>query len=195
MTKFANVLVATIISNITRQKSTRGPRAATNWQKAPSSCGKGLRIGIVDNMLDQKHPAFKGVKIKHRSFHLKGQTGADQSRNRRHLDYCGMRRLARCRARDCARQCLPSRQERESRRECEKHPPGDRLDDPFLNFSIGGGKNKLVAKAIDHAAERSWSRPPVTGVRSRRRKAIRAYKPVIAVTAVDRFERSAKFAK
>jgi hypothetical protein len=49
------------------------PRAAAKWQKAGKACGAGLRIGVVDNLIDSKHPAFKGIKITHRSFHLKGQ--------------------------------------------------------------------------------------------------------------------------
>ena len=39
------------------------PRAAAKWQKAGKTCGAGLRIGVVDNLIDSKHPAFKGMKI------------------------------------------------------------------------------------------------------------------------------------
>ncbi len=66
-----------------------------------------------------------------------------------------------------------------------------------INFIIGGGKNKLVAKAIDHAAELGTIMVAPSGNRgpfSKKKSYPGAYKPVIAVTAVDRFERSAKFA-
>ena len=207
-TKFANVLVdAHHHFEHRKAKIDKGytPRAATNWQKAPSSCGKGLRIGIVDNMLDQKHPAFKGVKIKHRSFHLKGQKLARTSHGtavtsiivgcggwhgllpgaeivHANVFHRGKKGKAVGSAKSIVRAIDWMIHQKVS----------------VINFSIGGGKNKLVAKAIDHAAELGTIMVASSGNRgpfSKKKSYPGAYKPVIAVTAVDRFERSAKFAK
>ena len=203
-TKFANVLVdAHHHFEHHKAKIDKGytPRAATNWQKAPSSCGKGLRIGIVDNMLDQKHPAFKGVKIKHRSFHLKARnwrgpvTEPPSPRllwDAWHLPgaeivhanvfHRGKKGKAVGSAKSILRAIDWMIHQKVS----------------VINFSIGGGKNKLVAKAIDHAAELGTIMVASSGNRgpfSKKKSYPGAYKPVIAVTAVDRFERSAKFAK
>ncbi len=68
---------------------------------------------------------------------------------------------------------------------------------PIVNFSIGGGRNKLIEKAIAHASATGMILVASSGNRgpfSKKKSYPGAYDQVIAVTAVDRFERSARFA-
>ena len=203
-TKFANVLVdAHHHFEHHKAKIDKGytPRVATNWQKAPFLARAAYRI--VDNMLDQ-HPAFKGVKIKHRSFHLKGQKLARTSHGtavtsiivgrggwhgllpgaeivHANVFHRGKKGKAVGSAKSIVRAIDSMIHQKVS----------------VINFSIGGGKNTLVARAIDHAAELGTIMVASSGNRgpfSKKKSYPGAYKPVIAVTSVDRFERSAKFA-
>lgn len=48
------------------------PRALFRWSGAPTSCGKGLRIGMIDGGIDMTHPALKDQDITFRSFYKKG---------------------------------------------------------------------------------------------------------------------------
>ncbi len=48
-------------------------RALIRWTKAPASCGKGVRLGMIDAGVDVRHPAFKGQNVVYRSFHKKGR--------------------------------------------------------------------------------------------------------------------------
>ncbi|MBT6241086.1 MAG: S8 family serine peptidase [Rhodospirillaceae bacterium] len=48
------------------------PRALFRWSDAPVSCGKGLRIGMIDSGIDITHPALKDQDITFRSFYKKG---------------------------------------------------------------------------------------------------------------------------
>lgn len=48
------------------------PRALFRWTDAPVSCGKGLRIGMIDSGVDVTHPALKGQNVTSRSFYRKG---------------------------------------------------------------------------------------------------------------------------
>ncbi|MDP6172875.1 MAG: S8 family serine peptidase, partial [Rhodospirillales bacterium] len=57
-----------------RRQKAHPSRRLTSWGRAKPGCGKGIRIGVVDGGVDTKHAAFKGRKLKFRSFHLKGQT-------------------------------------------------------------------------------------------------------------------------
>jgi len=50
------------------------PRALFRWSDAPISCGKGLRIGMIDSGIDETHPALKGQDVTTRSFYTKGRT-------------------------------------------------------------------------------------------------------------------------
>ena len=39
-----------------------------NWQPQLAACARGIKIGIIDTGVDEKHPAFAGVHFKHESF-------------------------------------------------------------------------------------------------------------------------------
>ena len=66
-----------------------------------------------------------------------------------------------------------------------------------VNFSLGGGINALIAKAIEHASAKGMvliASSGNGGPFSKKKSYPGAYPSVIAVTAVDQFERSARFA-
>jgi len=48
-------------------------RSLIRWDKVPKTCGKGVRIGMIDAGVDVSHPALKGQKVTYRSFHKKGR--------------------------------------------------------------------------------------------------------------------------
>lgn len=51
-------------------------RASIGWKAVSNSCGKGIRIGMIDAGLDTNHTALKGQDITFRSFHRKGRKPA-----------------------------------------------------------------------------------------------------------------------
>ena len=46
-------------------------QAMIGWRNVPSSCGRGIRVGVIDGVVDLKHPALKGRSIVYRSFHYR----------------------------------------------------------------------------------------------------------------------------
>ena len=54
-------------------------RDAVSWPQVGSGCGSGVRIGIIDGVVDTEHPALAGQRLTYRSFHRKGwrPTAAD----------------------------------------------------------------------------------------------------------------------
>ncbi|MGB0552593.1 MAG: S8 family serine peptidase [Alphaproteobacteria bacterium] len=180
------------------------PRAAAKWQKAGKACGAGLRIGVVDNLIDSKHPAFKGMKITHRSFHLKGQKLARTSN--------GTAVTAIIASQSGWHGLLPGA-EIVHANVFHRNKKGKAVGSaksivraidwmihqkvPVVNFSIGGGRNKLIEKYVEHASAAGMILIASSGNRgpfSKKKSFLGAYGPVIAVTAVDRTERSARFA-
>lgn len=52
-------------------------RAMVGWEQVPATCGRGIRIGMIDGAVDTTHPALAGRQIEYRSFHdPKRQPGA-----------------------------------------------------------------------------------------------------------------------
>ncbi len=44
-------------------------RLLLKWQELPDSCGRNVRLGMVDGAVDLNHPALAGQRIEYRSFH------------------------------------------------------------------------------------------------------------------------------
>jgi hypothetical protein len=44
-------------------------RAAIGWSAVPDTCGKGVRLGMIDSGVDLTHPALRGQQIEFQSFH------------------------------------------------------------------------------------------------------------------------------
>ncbi len=67
---------------------------------------------------------------------------------------------------------------------------------PVVNLSIGGGPNTLISVAVNHAISTGMILVAASGNGgqfSRKKSYPGAYPPVIAITAVDRFDRSPNF--
>ncbi len=47
-------------------------RRVFGWGEVPAQCGDGVRIGMIDTIVDNNHPALKGQRIARRSFLVKG---------------------------------------------------------------------------------------------------------------------------
>ena len=47
-------------------------RRVMGWGEVPPSCGSGIRIGMIDTLVDVNHPALKGQRVTRRSFPPKG---------------------------------------------------------------------------------------------------------------------------
>ena len=47
-------------------------REAIGWGDATATCGRGIRMGMIDGGVDLSHPALMGQDISFRSFHKKG---------------------------------------------------------------------------------------------------------------------------
>jgi hypothetical protein len=44
-------------------------QAAIGWRDVPATCGKGIKLGMIDSGVDTSHPVLKGQDIEFRSFH------------------------------------------------------------------------------------------------------------------------------
>jgi subtilisin family serine protease len=180
------------------------PRAAAQWTAASAACGNGLRIGIVDNLVDTTHPAFAGAKIVHRSFHLKGEQLARTSHGTAvtaivagSSQWHGLLPGAEIYHANVFHRGKKGKAVGSSKSIVQAIDWMIHQKVPIVNFSIGGGRNKLIEKAIAHASATGMILVASSGNRgpfSKKKIYPGAYDQVIAVTAVDRFERSARFA-
>ncbi len=48
-------------------------RAVIGWSPASPTCGRGIRLGVIDAPVDTSHPALAGQRIEFRSFHRKSR--------------------------------------------------------------------------------------------------------------------------
>lgn len=179
-------------------------RKAANWMARKTVCGKGIRIGVIDGMVDEKHTAFKGTTVTYRSFHLKGEKLANSGH--------GTAVTAVIAGNDAWGGLLPRSKifaANVFHQGKNGKPVGSaksivRAIDwmihqkvPVVNFSLGGGPNILISVTIDHAIEKGMILVASSGNEgpfSRKKSYPGAYPQVIAITAVDRFDRSAPFA-
>ncbi len=54
-------------------------RWTAGWDQAKPSCGRGVRMGMIDGALDTDHVALKGSNVTYRSFHKDGRQPAAHS--------------------------------------------------------------------------------------------------------------------
>ena len=179
-------------------------RKAANWMSAGARCAKGIRVGVIDGVVDVKHRAFKGTKVTYRSFHLKGEKLARTGH--------GTAVAAVISGRGQWAGVLPGA-EIVAANVFHKGKKGAAVGSAksmvraidwlvaqkveIINISIGGGPNRLMEKALKHAAEQGIvlvASAGNFGPFAKRKSFPGAYPEVIAVTAVDRFQRNARFA-
>lgn len=58
-------------------KITSLAQAAVGWRDVPPTCGKGIKIGMIDSGVDTSHPVLKGQDIEFRSFHSENASMGD----------------------------------------------------------------------------------------------------------------------
>jgi subtilisin family serine protease len=179
-------------------------RKATKWTSEKATCAKGMRVGVIDGVVDVKHKAFKGTKITYRSFHLKSEKLANSGH--------GTAVTSIITGRGTWGGLLPGVEivaANVFHRGGNGKPVGSaksivRAIDwmihqkvPIINLSLGGGPNALISKAIDHAAAKGViliASSGNGGPFSKKKSYPGAYPAVIAITAVDRYQRNARFA-
>ncbi len=54
-------------------------RWTAGWKQTNATCGRGVRLGMIDGALDTSHVALKGAKIQYKSFHKDGRKPAAHS--------------------------------------------------------------------------------------------------------------------
>lgn len=54
-------------------------RWTAGWKQTNATCGRGVRLGMIDGALDTSHVALKGAKIQYKSFHKEGRKPAAHS--------------------------------------------------------------------------------------------------------------------
>ncbi|MEG3617410.1 S8 family serine peptidase [Magnetovibrio sp. PR-2] len=59
-------------------KNARTARKMAGWTRTSNSCGKGLKIGVIDTGLDLYHPAFKDQLVSYLSFPKPGRKAGNQ---------------------------------------------------------------------------------------------------------------------
>jgi len=179
-------------------------RNAANWTFLKTNCKQGLRIGVIDGVVQVKHPAFSKTKITYRSFHLKDEKLANSGH--------GTAVTAVIVGRDEWGGLLPGAEifaanvfhEGKKGKAVGSAKSIVRGIDwmienkvPIVNISIGGGRNALIEKAIEHASSRGIiliASAGNAGPFSKKKNYPAAYPSVIAISAVDRFSRNANFA-
>lgn len=71
--KFPRInIAANHLYDITGLPEDSAPIELAALATSPASCGRGVRIGMIDSAVNTKHPALKGQKIKNRRFAAKG---------------------------------------------------------------------------------------------------------------------------
>jgi len=187
-----------------RVDKTYTARKAANWTSEKRSCSKGIRIGVIDGMVDVKHKAFKGTKITYRSFHLKGEKLAHSGH--------GTAVTSVITGRGAWAGLLPGA-EIFAANVFHKNKAGKPVGSaksivraidwmhqnkvPIINLSLGGGSNILVASALGYVAKKGTvliASAGNSGPFAKRKDYPGAYPSTIAITAVDRFNRNARFA-
>lgn len=178
-------------------------RKAANWPTAMGACAKGIRIGVIDGVVDVKHAAFKGTKITYKSFHLSRQKVANTGH--------GTAVASVLTGRGAWAGLLPGA-EIVAANVFHKSHSGKAVGSaksivravdwmiskkvPIINMSLGGGRNAVIEKAIQHARDKGVIVIASAGNNGPFSKKINypsAYPSVIAITAVDRFDRNARF--
>lgn len=156
---------ATQISRTKRSKKSYVSRKAARWGKAKSSCGKGIRIGMIEAGVDAKHSAFKGSKLKFRSFHRRGQkmSSINHGTSVASMLVGGSKWGSLLSGAHLSAANVFHRTKKGRSRASAKSIVGAinwmiKQKVKVINFSIGGPSNRLVKKAVEHVDKLGNSR-------------------------------------
>ena len=178
------------------------PRSA-NWDRPAASCGQGIRIGVVDGGVDMRHAAFKGRNLSFKSFHRKGQRiGASDhgtavaSMIIGQAKWGGLLPGAQLYAANVFHLNSKGRPRASAKGILQAVNWLIKQDVHVINFSIGGSDNVLMKKAVDEAHQQGIilvSSAGNSGPFTKKKSFPAAYEPVIAIAAIDRTNRVARF--
>ena len=177
---------------------------AAQWTANKSTCGKGLKIGVIDGVVEPKHAAFKGSKITYKSFAPKNKPVANTGHGTAVAAIIGGSKAwggilpgADIVAANVFYKTSTGGLAGSSMSIVQAIDWMVANKVPVVNMSIGGGKNVLISKAVDHAAQAGTimiASAGNDGPFSKKKNYPSAYDHVVAVTAVNQFDRSANFA-
>ncbi|NKB54895.1 MAG: S8 family serine peptidase [Alphaproteobacteria bacterium] len=181
----------------------RGPqgdygRAVIGWGEVPASCGDGVRLGMIDTMVDIAHPAIQGQRVARRSFIPKGKKPgvSDHGTAVAALligktddgDWKGLLPGASLYAANIfsARADGGLRANLASMMKALEWLAEKKVD--VINFSLAGSANKVLTKLMERASARGLALVAAAGNGgAKARPAYPAAHPmVLAVTAVDK---------
>lgn len=173
-------------------------RDVIGWGEVPSSCGSGLKLGMIDTMVDVAHPAIQGQRVARRSFIPKGtKPGVSDHGTAVAALLIGKTGNGNWKG------LLPGAQLYAANIFSERKGGGLRANlasmmkaiewlaaknVSVINFSLAGSSNKVLTKLMDRASARGVALVAAAGNGgAKARPAYPAAHPmVLAVTAVDK---------
>lgn len=178
-------------------------RAAIKWGRGTKSCGKGIKIGMIDSAITVNHPAFTSKNIIVRSFLLKGQKEGGRKHGTAVASvlvgngpWGGLMPGATLYAAGVFHQNsqFKSRASSKSIIHAIEWMVQEKVD--VINISLGGAPNKVLRKVVQAAYERGFvmiASVGNDGPFTKKKAYPAAYEGVIGIAANDRFDRTANF--
>ena len=181
-------------------KVTSLAQAAIGWRDVPPTCGKGIRLGMIDSGVDVGHPVLKGQDIEFRSFHSADVSAGDNEHG------TAVAALLIGKPADSGLGGLLPGATLKAANMFERSATGANAGNAMsllrgldwlirekvqvINMSIAGGNNAALERGIAAAVERGVSIVAAAGNWGRADKPAypAAIEPVFAVTAIDSYE-------
>jgi len=175
-------------------------QAAIGWRNVPATCGKGIRLGMIDSGVDTSHPVLKGQDIEFRSFHSENASMGDSEHG------TAVAALLVGKPSDSGLGGLLPGAMLKAANMFEKSPTGANTGNlmsllrgldwlvrqkvSVINMSIAGGNNAALERGIAAATQRSVLVVAAAGNWGRADKPAypAAIDQVFAVTAIDNYE-------
>lgn len=179
-------------------------RKAAKWQKAAAGCGQGIRIGVIDGHVNAAHEAFAGTPILQKAFTPKHRKVAQTAHGTGvasaiagQAPFAGVLPGATVYAANVFYEGLKGKPRGSSFAIVMALDWLVQENVPIINMSIGGGLNKLVQKAVDHAVSKGIivvASAGNSGPFTKKKNYPAALENVLAITAVDKHGTNARFA-
>jgi len=169
-------------------------RTLFRWNKLPATCGKGLKIGIVDSGVDLSHPALEGQNIAYRAFNQKSRKPGNKDHGTAIAgilvgkpEWGGLLPGASLYAANFMEYNESGRMVGSAMglMKSAKWLIGKKVD--IMNISITGTDNKVLRKLIEKATKKRLILVAAAGSSGKKNRPAypAAYKGVVAVTALD----------
>ncbi len=183
-----------------KDKITSLAQAAIGWRDVPPTCGKGIRLGMIDSGVDVGHPVLIGQDIEFRSFHSTDASPGDSEHG------TAVAALLIGKPADSGLGGLLPGATLKAANMFERNATGANAGNAMsllrgldwlirekvqvINMSIAGGNNAALERGIAAAVERGVAIVAAAGNWGRADKPAypAAIEPVFAVTAIDSYE-------